>query len=535
MENKSNKEQTWVDAIKYSEEALELARQTLKEIEEGRDVFKAIRRHPLPSGKGFLSKHALLTAYRQQVKRGERKADRRLLAKIRLKPTRTLSGVTVVTVLTKPYPCPGECIFCPNYEYMPVSYLPDEPGAMRALHHNFDPYAQVTARIQALDEIGHPTDKIEFLVLGGSWSAYPPDYQEWFLLRCFDALNETESEDLATAQTINETAKHRNVGLAVETRADLVTPSELKRLRKLGITKVQMGVQSLDDKILALNKRGHTVAVTRQAMALLRAAGFKIVAHWMPNLLGATLASDKEDFALLWEWLAPDELKIYPTQLLENTELFEYWARGEYQPYTTSELIDLIADIKTSIPRYCRVNRVIRDIPSDNVVEGNKRTSLRLDVQQELARRGESCQCIRCREVRNRQVTIDDLALDDLVYSASGAEEHFLSYITADDKLAGFLRLSLPSADAPETGLADLARAAIIREVHVYGQSLQVGGELEGAAQHIGLGTHLLEKAGEMAMEAGFPRLAVISAVGTRLYYLERGFERGKYYLVKEL
>jgi len=240
MKNRSPKEQAWVDATHYNEKTLELARQALKEIEEGREILKAIRRHPLPNGKGFLSKHALLTAYRQQVERGERKADRRLLAKIRLKPTRTLSGVTVVTVLTKPYPCPGECIFCPDYEGMPASYLPDEPGARRALYHNFDPYAQVEARVQALDEIGHPTDKIELLVLGGSWSAYPQDYQEWFLRRCFEALNETESEDLTAAQTLNETAKHRNVGLAVETRADLVTPSELKRLRKLGVTKVQM-------------------------------------------------------------------------------------------------------------------------------------------------------------------------------------------------------------------------------------------------------------------------------------------------------
>ena len=533
IKNKISEEQAWLNARKYSESTLELARQTLAEIEAGREVFSAIRRHPLPGG-GFLSKHALITVYRQQVESGARVADRRLLAKIRVKPMRTLSGVTTVTVLTKPYPCPGTCIFCPNYAHMPVSYLPDEPGAMRALHHKFDPYDQVVARIQALYEVGHPTDKIELLILGGSWNAYPTDYQEWFLRRCFEAMNEAESEDLGAAQTLNETAKHKNVGLVVETRPDLITLKELRQMRKLGVTKIQLGVQSLDDEILALNKRGHTVTETRRAVALLRAAGFKIVLHWMPNLLGATLASDKADFARLWEWLSPDELKIYPTQLLANTELYEYWEKGEYQPYTTSELINLIADIKPSVPRYCRINRVIRDIPSNNVVAGNKRTSLRQDIHQELKRRGERCQCIRCREIRGQNVNIEELALRDLVYTANGTEEHFLSYVTPEDKLVGFLRLSLPSAQSPATGMKDLNKAAIIREVHVYGQSLRVGRELEGAAQHTGLGTNLLGEAEKIAQGAGFSHLAVISAVGTRRYYLDRGFNRGEYYLVKK-
>lgn len=534
MVKKTSREQAWINSRQYSEEVLELARQTLEEIEEGREVFPAIRRHPLPNGEGFLSKHALITAYRQQVERGERKADRRLLAKIRVKPMRTLSGVTTVTVLTKPHPCPGECIFCPNYEEMPVSYLPDEPGAMRALHHQFDPYDQVVARIQALYEIGHPTDKIELLILGGSWNAYPTDYQEWFLLRCFDAMNETKSKSLVAAQALNETAKHKNVGLVVETRPDLVTPKTIQQMRKFGVTKTQIGVQSLNDEILALNQRGHTAAETRQAVALLRAAGFKIVLHWMPNLLGATLTSDKEDFSQLWKQLAPDELKIYPTQLLENTELYNYWEKGEYHPYTTSELVNLIADIKPTVPRYCRINRVVRDIPSNNVVEGNKRTSLRQDIHRELKRRGERCQCIRCREVRGQKVNIDELVLNDLVYSANGAEEHFLSYVTPDDKLAGFLRLSLTSGQSPVTGLSDLDEAAIIREVHVYGQSLRVGHELAGAAQHAGLGTNLVDKAEEIAQKAGFSKVAVISAIGTRRYYLKRDFKRGKCYLVKK-
>jgi elongator complex protein 3 len=343
-----------------------------------------------------------------------------------------------------------------------------------------------------------------------------------------------EGELLVTHST-NETTHHRNVGLVIETRPDEIDPKELRWLRYLGVTKVQMGAQSLDDHILEINKRGHDVDCTRRATALLRAAGFKIVLHWMPNLLGATPESDREDFARLWTDFCPDEIKIYPNQLLANAELYEYWQRGEFKPYTTQELIDLIADVKPTIPRYCRVNRVIRDIPSTNVVEGNRRTSLRQDVHDEMKRRGTRCECVRCREVRGKAVHPELLKLDDMLYQAGAAEEHFISYVTPDDKLAGFVRLSLPGQDSPETGMSDLDGAALIREVHVYGQSLPVGAEKQGAAQHTGLGTRLLEKAEAVAKASGFKRMAVISAVGTRGYYLGRGFERGELYLTKDL
>jgi elongator complex protein 3 len=450
-----------------------------------------------------------------------------------MKPVRTLSGVTTVTVLTKPYPCPGECVFCPTDARMPKSYLPDEPGARRGLEHQFDPYSQVASRLEALTAVGHPTDKIELLILGGTWSSYRKDYREWFVRRCFEAMNGAPAANLEEAHLVNETAPHRCVGLVIETRPDRITQREIAHLRKLGVTKVQMGAQSLDDRILALNKRGHTAEQTRRAVALLRAAGFKIVLHWMPNLLGATPSSDRQDFARLWDGLCPDEIKIYPNQLLANAELYQYWQRGEFRPYSTEELIDLIASVKPSIPLYCRVNRVIRDIPSTNVVEGNRRTSLRQDAQEELKRRGQSCRCIRCREVSKQGVEAGKLELNDLVYLAGCAEEHFISFDTPSGKLAGFLRLSLPGKDSPDTGLPDLEGAAIIREVHIYGQSLEVGTARSGAAQHAGLGTQLIQKAEQVALAAGYTRLAVISAVGTRLYYIKRGFERSDLYLVK--
>ncbi len=524
----------WVKAWEYTPEKLALAHQILDEVRAGAKVIDAVRRYPLPHG-GYLGKHVLVAAYRELTQSGAWAPDPALLARIRMKPVRTLSGVTTVTVLTKPYPCPGKCIFCPTDVRMPKSYLPDEPGARRALQHNFDPYSQVAARIEALEAVGHPTDKIELLILGGTWSSYRRDYQEWFILRCFHALNGIELPNLAEAQTYNETARHRNVGLVIETRPDHVNPRELAWLRSLGVTKVQMGAQSLDNSILELNQRGHTVEDTRQAVALLRAGGFKIVLHWMPNLLGATPESDRQDFRRLWDGFSPDEIKIYPNQLLANAELYDYWLRGEFRPYTTDELVDLIADIKPGIPRYCRVNRVIRDIPSTNVVEGNKRTSLRQDVHIEMKRRGTRCQCIRCREVRDQQVEVGELQTKDLVYTVGDVEEHFLSFNTPDDKLAGFLRLSLPGPGAPGVGLPDLNEAAIIREVHVYGQSLPVGVESTGAAQHTGLGTRLIRRAERIAALSGYSRLAVIAAVGTRRYYLHKGFKRGDLYLVKDL
>jgi elongator complex protein 3 len=423
---------------------------------------------------------------------------------------------------------------------MPKSYLPDEPGAMRALQHEFDPFSQVLARLEALDSVGHPTDKIELLILGGTWSAYRRDYQEWFVKRCFEALNGASSNDLALAHALNETAAHRNVGLVIETRPDHVDRQELIWLRTLGVTKVQLGAQSFDDRILEMNQRGHSVEETRRAVALLRAFGFKIVLHWMPNLLGASPLTDREDFLRMWDGFCPDEIKIYPNQLLKNAELYEYWQRGEFKPYSTEELIHLIADIKPSIPRYCRVNRVIRDIPSTNVVEGNKRTSLRQDVHAELKRRGTRCQCIRCRELRQQSIDMAPLELVDVSYRVGTTREHFISFVTGSDRLAGFLRLSLPAAqdvEEPEydSGLADLQKAAIVREVHVYGQSLEVGEKINGAAQHSGLGTNLLHEAERIAAEEGYHRLAVIAAVGTRRYYLDRGFSRGEYYLIKEL
>ncbi len=552
-----------------------------------------------PEG-SYFAKIELVAAYRELTVAGELPFERHVLRRLQMKPIRTSSGVAPVTVLTEPAGCPGRCIFCPDADGMPKSYLPDEPGARRAAQCGFDPYLQVRTRLATFKAMGHTADKVELLILGGTWSAYPKVYREWFVGRCLEAMNEDEgralgeaepphglssrehfapetslgiepsggltggseqpveasipvicsenemlSSSLAAAQARNETAAHRNVGLVIETRPDWVTPAEVAHLRRLGVTKVQLGVQSLDDRLLALNQRGHDVEAVRRAVRRLRAAGFKLHLHWMPNLLGATPESDRADFARLWDdpALRPDELKIYPCSIIAGTELYDRWQAGEYQPYTDDELIALVADCKTTIPPYCRINRVFRDIPADDIVAGSKRSNLRQLVHEHLAATGRRCGCIRCREVRGAAVAETDLQAVTHAYDTDATRELFLSYETGDGALAGFLRLSLPlaptdpSADTREIWrvLPELTGAALLREVHVYGPALGIGAESAGEAQHLGLGRRLIMGAKAQARAAGFDRLAVISAIGTRRYYEGLGFSRGEAYLVAVL
>ncbi len=496
------------------------------------ELSKIMRNHPLPNG-DMLSKDRIIKGYRALCRRDGQTVDRAMIRRLRLKPTRTISGVAPVAVLTESHPCPGECIFCPEPVGMPKSYLPDEPGAMRAAAHAFDPHEQTASRIAALREIGHSVDKVELLILGGTWSAYPESYQQWFVRRCLDAMNGTKAESVEEAHQINERAACRNVGLVVETRPDLITMKEVRRLRRLGVTKVQLGIQSLDDRILALNRRGHTLGDTRRAIRLLRLSGFKTVIHWMPNLLGATPEQDLEDFGRLWDRrIRPDELKIYPTALLKHTELYERWRDGEYEPYDEATMVGLLSSCKTLIPPYCRVNRVMRDIPAPNIVAGVKKSNLRQIVQQHMAREGMQCRCIRCREVRGEPVDPEAVRLERTVYTADGSREVFLEYVTEQGGLAGFLRLSLPETQPP---IGELRGSAMIREVHVYGPAVRLGDELVSAPQHTGLGTRLIGEARHIARHQGYERLAVIAAVGTRPYYLERGFERGELYMLSRL
>ncbi len=482
--------------------------------------------------------------------------DEKISERIRLKPTRTNSGVATVTVLTKPYHCPGGCIFCPNDPNMPKSYISSEPGAQRALNNCFDPYAQVYNRLIALKNIGHNIEKVELLVLGGSWSAYDAKhYQIPFVTACYMALNDIKPnttgyikpresfpeytfEDLQKAQKQNELAYCRNVGLVFETRPDLITKEEVVSLRKLGATKVQIGIQSLDDSIVKANNIGRSTKSVREAIKLLRLASFKIHAHWMPNLYKSNIKKDIRDYKKLWKKnVSPDELKIYPTSVVPNTYLAKLYEDGLYDPYTEQELVTVLSNTMPLTPRYCRLSRIIRDIPSNEIVAGNKKTNLRQIVEGYILKNGRRLNDIRSREIKNESVGWDNLELEIIKYSTSIGMEYFLSYKTKDnDKICGFLRLCIPNMYYRKNNyIEELRDSSLIREVHVYGRVMSLDVDSSGESQHLGLGKKLIEKAEEITKKNNINSISVISAIGTREYYKKRGFEMGEMYMRKEI
>lgn len=549
-----------------------------------------LRRHPKPGG-GFFSKSHLIQGFRHlNREQGWALEERPFLEMLRMKPVRTQSGVAPVTVLTKPFPCPGRCIFCPSDVRMPKSYISSEPGAQRAAQHRFDPFSQTLSRLQTYYNIGHSTDKIELIILGGTWSSYPEEYQIWFVSRCLQALNsfghsevdatladsspsidyqnldstvdgrrqgrtynqvvnefldrsgsqrpvnESASwQELRALQKANESAAARCVGLVVETRPDHLDLDEVIRMRTLGATKIQIGYQSLSDEVLRLNHRGHDVSSTRRAMRLLRQAGFKIHAHWMPNLYGSSPVKDIEDFGKIFADpdFRPDELKIYPCSLVETAELMSYYEAGTWRPYSEVELIDVVSECMAQVPEYCRVTRVVRDIPGTEIVDGSRVTNLRETIESGMRARGLDCRDIRAREIRHRHVEPDRLQLKRLEYDTSIGRDVFLQLVTPSDHIAAFLRLSLPRPD--EIQISELAGSAMIREVHVYGLLASIGQQRGMRSQHLGLGRILIEQAAAISTQNDYQNLAVISAIGTRQYYRKNGFEDGQLYQHRKL
>ena len=566
------------------------------------------------------------------------KTEDALLRLLKMKPRRTASGVATITVLTKPWPCSSDCLYCPNDIRCPKSYLADEPACQRAERNFFDPYLQVKARLHVLGQMGHVTDKVELIVLGGTWSDYPEEYQRWYIRELFRALNNDDSyhggpelptgasaasasdeegldtvaartrfyercgllfeaDDLreqaeplqravdagtlsynqAIAQTLasdpwrlaeriqraswdeveaeqrmNEGAAHRSVGLVIETRPDLINPETARTMRHLGCTKIQMGIQSLDDRMLAANRRRATQAQIARAFAVLRAFGFKTHVHFMVNLLGSAPEADKADYLTLVSdpRFCPDEVKLYPCALVASSRLMERYEDGSWRPYTEEELLDVLVADTLATPAYTRISRMIRDISATDIVAGNLKTNLRQMVEARLADRAGEVREIRMREIADADVSREGLSLDVVPYETATTRERFLQWVTPEGRIAGFCRLSLPEADAP-TACADATKAegptayaptaktpaakppqlsptapgtAMIREVHVYGRVAGLGTSEAGAAQHAGLGKALIEEACRQAREAGYGRVAVISAVGTRRYYRSLGF-----------
>ena len=539
--------------------------------------------------------------------------EERFIRSVRMKPRRTASGVATITVITRPHTCSSNCIYCPCDLRMPKSYLANEPACQRAELTFFDPYVQVAARLQALHQMGHSTDKVELIVLGGTWSDYPESYQYWFIKELFRALNEWPNspshiqerlnwytsfglqnseealssfvaeqqaavfDDTATynqafhklydtsqphqsawsqmqstydqlveQQHVNETAAARVVGLVIETRPDTITPDNLRMFRQLGCTKIQIGIQSTRQEILDANKRQMSAAQIKRAFSLIRLYGFKIHSHLMVNLLGATPEADKQDFKTFVTDLGflPDEIKLYPCALVAGTQLVQKYREGAWQPYDKDELVDVLVQDVLNTPPYVRISRMIRDISATDILVGNKHTNLRQMVEQELAAKdvARRVQEIRFREINQQQVRAAELTLQDFTYATEVSNEHFLQWVTADNKIAGFCRLSLPHWDKLTSGACDVTAnellvqpgQAMIRELHVYGQALSLGSE-GMSAQHQGLGQKLLAKASSIAADAGYTSLNVISSIGTRAYYRAQGFTDAGLYQQKAL
>ena len=537
--------------------------------------------------------------------------DRLISSLLQAKPRRTASGVTTVTVLTMPWPCAGRCVFCPSDVAMPKSYLSDEPACQRALRCHFDPYLQTANRLRVLDDMGHPTDKVELIVLGGSWTDYPPSYREWFAGSLFRALNEFGTPEGAAAESArwaayeslegpqrrdarmgelvrmqaevdagrieynevlkrcpelygsyalapdlfpldtaiqelheaNESAAHRCVGMVMETRPDAVTPRALYDLRRLGCTKVQVGVQTLRPEIRAACGRPILRDDLSRSFSLLRLFGFKIHAHLMPNLPSADPASDLRDFLQLAQSpdFMPDEVKLYPCVLVKSSRLSERYGDGRWRPYDDETLVDLLSEQVLACPPFLRISRMVRDISACDIEAGSRTTNLRqhveLRAQLKARERGVRIQEVRMREVASAAMNWEGLHLDDVPYSAGGCREHFLQWVDDDGHIAGFLRLSLPSPEAAsrfgnETPV--VPGRAMIRELHVYGRSTPIHGDAT-SAQHRGLGAQLVERACSLARDGGYESIAVISAVGTRAYYRGLGFRDKGLYQVRYL
>ena len=448
----------------------------------------------------------------------------------RKRAIRSESGVAVVAMLTRNFGCPGKCVYCPTPANMPKSYLPTEPAVIRALTVRFSPSKQVRIRVKALEATGHDTSKVELIIMGGTWSAIPSSYQTSYIRACYHALNETKGlvKSLEAEQKLNESAPHRCVGLTLETRPDWITEKEIKKMRRFGCTRVEMGVQSLSDEVHNLCKRGHGVAEVITATELLRNAGFKVVYHMMLNLPGSNPKQDVEMFKELFSNPAfcPDQIKIYPCVLTKDAELATWYKDGKWKPYSDDVLADTIIKIKKFIPEYCRVIRVIRDIPSTDIVAGSKSSNLRQILQQ----KGMKCRCIRCREIRSLKVNA--LSLVNREYEAVGGKEIFISYEdNTQDKLVAMLRLRIPSGDS-KMHFSALKYAAIVRELHVYGMHTPIGDKGK-SAQHTGLGKKLLKEAERISKKHGKKKIAIISGIGVRDYYRKQGYTLKDEYMVK--
>jgi elongator complex protein 3 len=465
------------------------------------------------------------------------KKNSNLIELLKKRAIRTMSGIAPVAILTKAYPCPGECAYCPSEKNVPKSYLSNEPAVMRAIRCKYDPYKQVQLRLKALEANGHNPEKIELIVIGGTWSVLPKKYKYNYIKEAFRGANDYPKDKkskkenlkevkkaLAFEQKKNEKTRYKIIGLTLETRPDYINEKEIKEMREFGCTRVELGIQAVDDKILKLNKRGHDVKEIARATKLLKNNGYKITYHFMPALPGSTPKKDFLMYKKLFEdeRFCPDQIKFYPCVVTKGSLLYEWWKKKKYKPYTEKQLENLIIKCKKITPEYVRIIRLIRDIPGESIEAGNKITNLR----QIIKNKGVQCNCIRCREAGDLKFSNNDFRLNVKEYKASAGKEFFISADSKDKKtLYGFCRLRLPNYKANEE------KTAFIRELHVYGRLIPAGGK--GEVQHKGIGKLLMQKAEDIVKENNYENIAVISGIGVRGYYRKLGYRLKNTYMVK--
>ncbi|MHA1954636.1 MAG: tRNA uridine(34) 5-carboxymethylaminomethyl modification radical SAM/GNAT enzyme Elp3 [Candidatus Heimdallarchaeaceae archaeon] len=475
--------------------------------------------------------------------------ERELLLPILMKrKVRTLSGVAIIATMTRPWKCPhGKCIMCPGGPEVdkPQSYTGFEPTTMRGIRNDYDPYLQVRDRIEQLEAIGHSTEKIDAIIMGGTYTHQPIEYQEWFIQRMFDAMNEKDSSSLLESHNINETAPHRCVGLTAETRPDQVLPEKINPLIDYGVTRLEIGVQTVFDDVYEKMERGHGTKETISAFQYAKDSGLKITAHMMPGLPGSSFERDVEAFHILFNdsRYCPDEIKIYPTMVIPGTKLYDDYKSGNYTPLNNEETAKLIAKIKEDIPPYVRIKRVLRDIPAHQIAAGPNKSDLRLNAQQILREENKKCRCIRCREVGHfllkEEGNIEPSAIHFIhrTYDASNGKEHFMSYEdTKNDILIGFLRFRELSNKIVRKEFED-EPTIIIRELHIYGEALRISSEGKDSLQwqHRGYGKLLLSKAEEFGRDNNYSKISVISGVGVREYYRKHDYTLDGPYMSKQL
>ena len=472
----------------------------------------------------------------------------KLLPILRRKVVRTISGVTVVAVMTEPSPCPKDepCAYCPGgpTEGVPQSYTGHEPAALRGAQNSYNSYNQVRTRIEQLEAIGHKVDKVELIIMGGTFPSTLPEYQENFVKRCLDAITETETQSLEEAKKVAETSRIRNVGITVETRPDWAKEAHVDRMLSMGVTRVEVGVQNVYDDIYAAVNRGHTVKDVVEATRIMKDAGLKVVYHLMPGLPGSNFKRDLEGFKQIFAdaRFKPDMIKLYPCLVIKGTQVYQWWKQGDYRPYTTEEAAQLIAEVKKFVPPWVRIMRVQRDIPAKLIEAGVKLSNLRQIALEKLEAEGGSCRCIRCREVGHRWLKDrvkpdpDKIEVRTVTEDASGGKELFISAEDpVNDVLLGYVRLRIPSATAsrpeiiPET-------TAIVRELRVYGPLVPVGKHPSKAWQHKGYGSVLLSEAERAANEEyNRTKMVITSALGTKEYYNRFGYGYDGPYVSKRL